>query len=184
MDVATSAFNTLKTAMINAAILAAPDFSLSFVVETDASGHGLGDVLLQAEHPIAYYSKILGIRNRGKPIYEKELMTIVFAVEKWRHYLLDRHFVVRTNHWSLKFLLEQKEMGQTYQRWVSKLLGYTFAIHKPGPTNKVADALSRQHSPEFTCSTLVVSCGLRWDYVQAFIAKDATLQRLVSQFQK
>ena len=81
-DAATSAFNTLKTAMVNALILAAPDFSLSFVVETDAFGHGLEDALLQAEHPIAYYNKILGIRNRGKPIYEKELMAIVFAVEK------------------------------------------------------------------------------------------------------
>ena len=48
----------------------------------------------------------------------------------------------------------------------------------------MADALSRQQSPEFTCSTLVVSCGLRWDCVQAFIAKDAALQRLVSQIQK
>ena len=128
-DAATSTFNTLKTAMVNAPILAAPNFSLPFVIETDASGHGLGAVLLQAGHPIAYYSKILGIRNRGKPIYEKELMAIVFAVEKWRHYLLGRHFIVRTDQWSLKFLLKQREVGQAYQRWVSKLLGYTFTIH-------------------------------------------------------
>ena len=60
-DAATSAFSTLKTAMVNAPILAAPNFSLPFVIETDASGHGLGVVLLQSGHPIAYYSKILGI---------------------------------------------------------------------------------------------------------------------------
>lgn len=76
-------------------------------------------------------------------------------------------------------------MGQAYQKWISKLLGYTFDIHyKPGPTNKVADALSRQHNPDIECGSLVTSCGLRWDYLQAFIEKDEVLQRLISQLQK
>ena len=102
--------------MVNVPILAAPDFSFSFVVETDTSRHGLRVVLLQVEHPIAYYSKILGIKNRGKPIYKKGLMAIVFTVEKWTHYLMGRHFVVRTDQWSLKFLLEQRAVGQAYQK--------------------------------------------------------------------
>lgn len=109
-------------------------------------------------------------------------MAIVFAVEKWRHYLLGRHFTVRTDQRSLKYLLEQREVGQAYQKWVSKLLGYTFDIlYKPGPTNKVADALSRQSDPTIEYANLVTSCGLRWEYVQSFIKKDEVLQRLISQ---
>lgn len=102
--------------MVQAPILAAPNFTLPFIVETDASGHGLGAVLLQANHPIAYYTKVLGLRARSKPIHEKELMAIVFAIEKWRHYLFGRQFVVRTDQRSLKYLLEQKEVGQAYQK--------------------------------------------------------------------
>ncbi|KAL8126622.1 hypothetical protein AgCh_013756 [Apium graveolens] len=59
----------------------------------DASGFGLGAVLLQNEHPIAYFSKVLGKRTRLKSIYEKELIAIVLAVQKWRPYLLGHPFI-------------------------------------------------------------------------------------------
>lgn len=76
-------------------------------------------------------------------------MAIVLSVLKWRHYFLGRHFTIKTDEQSLKFLMEQREIGPAYLRWVSKLLGYTFDIsYRSGVTNIVADAVSKQGGEE------------------------------------
>lgn len=77
----TEAFQSLKKAMTSAPVLAMPNFQQSVVLETDASQHGLGAVLLQNQHPMAFFSHNLGLR--AKSIYEKDLMAIVLAVHKW-----------------------------------------------------------------------------------------------------
>lgn len=77
------AFLTLKHALISAPVLAIPNFSKIFVVETDASQKGIGAVLVQDSHPIAYISKSLGPRWQMLSVYEKELLALVFAVQKW-----------------------------------------------------------------------------------------------------
>ena len=124
-------------------VLALPNFSQLFIVKTDASGYGLGAVLMQSHRPVAYISQILSAREWQQSIYERELMAIVLAIQKWRHYLLGRHFIVRTDQSSLKFLLEQRIVNESYQKWVAKLLGYDFEIQFwPRLENKAVDALS------------------------------------------
>lgn len=176
---ATQAFEALKNALMKAPVLVMPNFNIPFVLETDASGFGLGAVLLQQERPIAYFSKILGQRARLKSIYEKELMAIVLAVQKWRPYLLGHPFIIRTDQRSLKFLLEQREVGMDYQRWVSKLMGYQFQIeYKPGRMNNAADALSRVGNGEVELGALISVGGIEWVEVLKLIEGDAFMQQL------
>nr|KYP32652.1 Retrovirus-related Pol polyprotein from transposon 17.6 [Cajanus cajan] len=105
---ATKSFQQLKELLSNAPILALPDFSKVFIVEVDASGFGIGAILMQEHHPIAFISRMLNQQQQSLSTYEKELLAVVFIVQRWRHYLLNMHFVVRTDHYSLKYLLDQR----------------------------------------------------------------------------
>ena len=174
-DEATTAFQRLKEAMTKVPVLALPDFTKAFVIETDASGQGVGAVLMQEGRPIAYFSQILGTRARLKSVYERELMAIVLAIQKWRPYLLGRHFVVRTDQRSLKYLLEQRMIDGEHQRWLSKLSGYDFEIqYKPGKENSVADALSRRREP-IACHTLTFTAIQNWDDLLNDLSRDVEL---------
>ncbi|KAL0539306.1 hypothetical protein IC582_023511 [Cucumis melo] len=128
--------------MMTLPVLAMPDFNLPFEIEIDASGYGVGAVLTQAKRPIAYFSRTLSMRDKAIPVYERELIAVVFAVQRWRPYLLGRKFVVKIDQRSLKFLLEQCVIQPQYQKWIAKLLGYSFeVVYKTGLENKAADAL-------------------------------------------
>lgn len=182
---AEESFQALKRAMTTVPVLALPDFSRQFLIEADASGFGLGAVLMQDHRPIAYYSHTLGSRARLKSIYEKELMAIVLAVLKWRHYLMGRQFVVRTDQQSLKYLLEQREVGTEYQRWVSKLMGFDFTIqYKPGNSNRVADALSRREEGEVELQALISQSGVDWAAIHQQLAQDPYIQQLTQEVQE
>lgn len=79
----TSAFQALKEALVSAPVLAMPDFTLPFCIETDASNMGGGAVLLQQGHPLSYISKPLGPRTNGLSSYEKEYLAILIVVDQW-----------------------------------------------------------------------------------------------------
>ena len=89
-------------------MLALPDFTKSFTVECDASSIGLGVVLMKDHKPIAFHNQALKGNKLSLSIYEKEFLALVVAVKKWRPYLLGRPFVIKTDHQSLKYLLEQR----------------------------------------------------------------------------
>ena len=126
-------------------VLALPDFSKPFVVECDASGKGLGAILMQGNRPLAYHSEVLKGRSLHLSTYEKEFLALVKAVRKWRLYLIGKPFIIKTDHQSLKYLFEQRIGTPTQQKWITKLLGYSFLVeYKHGSENKAADALSRR----------------------------------------
>jgi hypothetical protein len=140
---AAQAFQTLKMVMCTTLVLALPDFTKTFVLECDASGKGIDVVLMQEGRPLAFTSKQLSERNLGKPIYEKELLAILYAVELWHPYLLGQCFQIKTDHQNLKYFLEQRISSQKQQKWVTNLFGYDYEIiYKKGKDNVVADALS------------------------------------------
>ncbi|GMJ02151.1 hypothetical protein HRI_003884200 [Hibiscus trionum] len=130
-------------------VLSLPDFSLVFTVETDASDQGVGAVLVHKGKPLAFFSKGLGARYRGLSIYEKEMVAVLMVVKKWAAYLVGRHFIIKTDHQSLKFLAENQAITPFQQKWVVKMMGYDYEVqYRRRINNTVADALSRR--PEIT----------------------------------
>lgn len=101
---ALQAFEQLKQAMITGPSLALLNFSIRFIVECDVSSIGIGAVLMQQGHPIAYYSKALKGKHRLLSVYDRELQALVLAVEKWKSYLMGQKFSIVTGHISLKYL--------------------------------------------------------------------------------
>ncbi|GJS23053.1 zinc finger, CCHC-type containing protein [Tanacetum coccineum] len=92
---AQTAFEKLKSVMTQTPVLQLPDFNEIFIIEADASGIGIGAVLQQNGHPIAFLSKTLAPKHQVLSTYEKEFLAVIQALEKWRGYLLDRHFVIK-----------------------------------------------------------------------------------------
>jgi hypothetical protein len=148
-DDAAAAFSALKGAVTLAPVLALPDFAKPFVVECDALTYGFCAVLVQDGHPITFYSRSVAPRHHSLVAYERELIGLVQAVRHWWPYLWGRRFTVKTDHYSLKYLLDQCLATIPQHHWVGKLLGFDFTVeYKSGSTNIVADALSCRDTEE------------------------------------
>jgi hypothetical protein len=141
-------FNKLKRLLMSTKVLIFPNFQETFIVTTDASDVALGAVLSQGEipfdRPIQYFSKVLNKAQRNYSTIEKELLSIITAVEAFRHYLYGREFIVITDHKPLCYMLRHKNPSSRLHRWKLTLMEYKFKIiHRSGAQNFVADALSR-----------------------------------------
>jgi hypothetical protein len=109
-------FKQLKEAMCKALALTTPDLKKTFIVECDASGTGIGVVLMQEGRPLAFESRPLKGKDLHKPIYEKEMMAILHALKKCLPYLIGRNFKVKTDHDSLKYFLERRLSSEEQQK--------------------------------------------------------------------
>jgi hypothetical protein len=144
-EVTETAFVTLKQALMSAPVLALPDYTEQFVVVTDACDVGIGAVLSQKGHPLAYVSRALGPQNRGLSVYEKEYLAILLAVQQWRSYLQLGEFLIRTDHKSLQHLTDQRLHTEWQHKALTKMMGLQYKIvYKKGINNGAADALSRK----------------------------------------
>jgi hypothetical protein len=106
------------------------------VIETDACDMGIGAVLMQADQPIAFLSKALGPTHQKLSIYEKEFLSLIMAVERWRPYLQRQEFVIRTDHKSLSYLCEQNLHSEMQRKEMTRLMGLQFkVVYKKGKEN-------------------------------------------------
>ena len=142
------AFVKLKKALTEAPILARPDFSKPFKVQTDASNYAIGSVLTQegedGEHPIIYASRVLNTAEKNYTVSEKELLAIVWSIKKFRPYLEGYKFEVITDHSALKWLNNLKEPTGRLARWALELQQWDFdVVHRKGKLHNLPDFLSR-----------------------------------------
>ncbi|GKA59362.1 putative reverse transcriptase domain-containing protein [Tanacetum coccineum] len=140
-----NAFQTLKDKLCNVPVLALLDGPEDFVVYCDASGLGLGCVLMQRGKVITYVSRQLKIHKKNYTTRDLKLGAVVFALKIWRHYLYGTKSVIYTDYKSLQHIFSQKELNMRQRRWMELFSDYDCEIrYHPSKVNVVADALSRK----------------------------------------
>ena len=162
------AFNSLKKSLVEAPILMIADHHKPFHVVCDASDFAIGSALMQhdddnRERVVAYQSRQLKPAEKNYPVHDKELLSMKYALAKFRVYLLGtKPFMVFTDHASLRTAIKTPHLSQRMARWLSFFADYNFTVHyKPGKANVLADALSRRPDyesfPHETISAIVSS---------------------------
>ncbi|WVZ89809.1 hypothetical protein U9M48_036168 [Paspalum notatum var. saurae] len=158
------AFTSLKKSLTSAPVLAQPGVTKPFDVYCDASGNGLGCVLMQEGRVIAYASRQLRKHEANYATHDLELAAVVHALKIWRHYLLGNTCHIYIDHKSLKYILTQPELNMRQLRWLELIKDYDLEIHyHPGKANVVADAISRRahcNVIEIRPTARVICCGI------------------------
>ncbi|KAL4032750.1 hypothetical protein IC575_005832 [Cucumis melo] len=144
-DKCEQSFQELKKRLVTAPILALPVTGKDYVIYCDASRLGLGCVLMQDGNVIAYASRQLKEHECNYPTHDLELAAVVLALKIWRHYLFGEKCHIFTDHKSLKYIFDQKELNLRQRRWLELIKDYDCTIeYHPGKANVVENALSRK----------------------------------------
>nr|GEZ35522.1 putative reverse transcriptase domain-containing protein [Tanacetum cinerariifolium] len=143
------AFQTLKQKLCSAPILALPEVTKNFVVYCDVSLKGFRAVLMQREKVIAYASHQLKKHEENYTTHDLELGAVVFALRLWRHYLYGTKCTVYTDHKSLQYILDQKELNMRKRRWIELLSDYDYEIryHPEAQTESMKEENVKAENP-------------------------------------
>ena len=157
-----AAFQTLKDKLTTAQVMIAPDWSKEFELMCDASDYAVNAVLGQRQdktfHTIYYASKVLNEAQMNYATTGKEMLAIVFALEKFRPYLVGSRVVIFTDHAAIKHLLTKAKSKPRLIRWVLLILEFDIVIKdKKGSENVVANHLFRLKNEEVTKEELEIS---------------------------
>nr|AAQ72731.1 putative reverse transcriptase [Petunia x hybrida] len=175
------AFQELKGRLSTAPLLQLPDFGKAFEVECDASGVGIGGVLMQDSKPIAYFSEKLKGASLNYSTYDKEVYALVRALAHWQHYLWPREFEIKSDHESLKHLRGQEKLNKRHAKWVEFIESFPYVIqYKKGKDNVVADALSRK----FALATTLTSKLMGFESIKLMYAHDPMLKTVHDALEK
>jgi hypothetical protein len=140
-----SSFQELKKRVTTAPVLTMPEMEKPFSVYCDASGQGLGCVLMQDGHVVAYASRQLRKHEETYPTHDLEVAIVVHASKIWRHYIIGKRCEVYLDHKSLKYIFTQPDLNLRQQRWLELIRDYDLGInYHLDKANIVADALSRR----------------------------------------
>src|SRR4051812_32720743 len=138
-------FQELKRRLTSAPILAPPDTKMDFDIYCDASRQGLGCILMQDRHVVAYASRQLRPHEENYPTHDLELAVVVHALKTWRHYLLGNHYQIYSDHQSLRYIFTQPDLNLRQRHWIELIKGYDVGIsYTLGKANVMADVLSRK----------------------------------------
>ncbi|KAJ0926616.1 putative nucleotidyltransferase, Ribonuclease H [Helianthus annuus] len=186
------AFQTLKEKLTHAPVLTLPDGVDDMVVYSDASRSGLGCILMQRGKVIAYAPRQLKTHEKNYPTHDLKLAAVVFALKIWRCYLYGVKCTIFTDHKSLKYFFDQKELNMRQRQWLETVKDFDCDIHyHPGKANVVADALSRKvdYTPiRVRSMQLIVTSGLleqiRKSQIEALKEENVMKERIVGQLKE
>ena len=128
-DKCEEAFQTLKARLTTTPVLATPDSNKPFDVYCDASGTGLGCVLMQDNRVIAYASRALRNHEKNYPTHDLELAAVIHSLKLWRHHLMGTHCNIYTDHKSLKYIFTQADLNMRQRRWLELIKDYDLEVH-------------------------------------------------------
>ena len=151
-EAAMRAFVALKEALCGDPVLAYPDFTQPFLLQTDASDVGVAAILSQRvdrrERVVSYAARALNARERRFTVSEKECLALLWAIRHFRAYLVFTEFLVITDHAALVWLRTFSAANQRLERWSIELSSYNFKVlHRAGTQHRNVDALTRIFEP-------------------------------------